>query len=216
MEDIQYNNQGYYLIGAGGLSRELESWTTKSKFSKSNKLLGFIDDNSNALENYPSDYRILDSFLEGKIWKENNVLIGIASPIVKQKFHEILIDNKSKILSFVYDNVLIGKFSYLGEGVVCCPNVIISCNVKIGKLVIVNSGTQIGHDVVIGDYCSFMANVDIGGNAIIGNNVFIGSNVVILPGVKIPDNSIIGAGSVVIKSIKKVGTYFGNPAVKIF
>lgn len=216
MEDIQYNNKGYYLIGAGGLSRELESWTTKSEFSKNNELLGFIDDNSDVLEKYPSDYKILDSFFNGEIWKGNNVLIGIASPAIKQKFHKILIENKSIILSFIFDNVLVGKFSYLGEGIVCCPNVIISCNVKIGNLVIINSGTQIGHDVVVGDYCSFMANVDIGGNAIIGNNVFIGSNVVILPGVKIPDNTIIGAGSVVIKSIKKAGSYFGNPAVKIF
>jgi acetyltransferase-like isoleucine patch superfamily enzyme len=61
-----------------------------------------------------------------------------------------------------------------------------------------------------------MANVDIGGSAKIGNNVFIGSNAVILPGVKIPDNTIVGAGSVVIRSLKQVGTYFGNPAKKIF
>ena len=51
---------------------------------------------------------------------------------------------------------------------------------------------------------------------ILFKNVFIGSNAVILPGVKIPDNTIVGAGSVVIRSIKQPGTYFGNPAKKIF
>ena len=81
MEDIQYNNKGYYLIGAGGLSRELESWTTKSEFSKNNELLGFIDDNSDVLEKYPSDYKILDSFFNGEIWKGNNVLIGACSMV---------------------------------------------------------------------------------------------------------------------------------------
>ena len=61
-----------------------------------------------------------------------------------------------------------------------------------------------------------MANVDIGGGAFIGKNVTIGSGAVILPKVKIPDNVFIGAGSVVIRSIKKEGTYFGNPAKRIF
>ena len=96
------------------------------------------------------------------------------------------------------------------------PRSIISCNVSVGEGVMINAGTQVGHDVTIGNYVSIMANVDIGGGAQIGNNVFIGSKAVILPGVKIPDGCRIGAGSVVIKSIRQVGTYFGNPAKKIF
>lgn len=216
MEDIQFNKIGFYLLGAGGLGRELESWYDDSLFSNEYRLKGFVDDNNDALVDINNDYSILDSFKGGQIWKGNSILIGVSSCEFKKNAYFILKENNCKILAFKHDTSIVGKNSKLGIGYVLCPYVIVSCNVKLGNLVTINIGSQIGHDVVIGDYTSIMANVDIGGGALIGDNVFIGSNAVILPGVKIPDNTRIGAGSVVLKSIKQVGTYFGNPAKKIF
>lgn len=216
MEDIQFNKEDFYLIGAGGFSRELESWFIDSNLSKNYDLKGYVDDNEKALESFKNDLKVVDSFINGSIWESANIVIGIASCEVKQKMHTELQLSNSKVLSFQHNSSLIAKNSSLGEGYVLCPYVIVSCNVTIGDLVSINSGSQIGHDVTIGNYASIMANVDIGGGADIGNSVFIGSNAVILPGVKIPDKTRIGAGSVVLKSIKQSGTYFGNPAKKIF
>lgn len=216
MEDTQYSKESFYLLGAGGYARELESWYHNTLFSDKYKLEGYIDDNLKALEGIENDYGILDSFNDGSLWKENNIVVAISSCEVKEKLEKELSLNKCNVLSFKHDSTLIGKNSKFGKGNVFCPYVIISCNVIIGDLVTINSGSQIGHDVIIGNYTSIMANVDVGGGAVIGNNVFIGSNAVILPGVKIPDYTRIGAGSVVIRTIKKVGTYFGNPAKKIF
>ena len=216
MEDIQYNKEGVYLIGAGGFARELESWIENSEFSKNYNLIGYIDDNEKALEGYKNDFKIVDSFKNGSLWKGKNIVLGIASCEVKQKIFDDLINNDCKILSYKHNTSIIAKNTTLGVGYVLCPHVIISCNVKIGNLVSINSGSQIGHDVTIGNYSSIMANVDIGGGANIGNHVFIGSNSVILPGVKIPDYTRIGAGSVVLRTLKSSGSYFGNPAKKIF
>jgi len=216
MEDIQFNKKDFYLLGAGGLSRELESWIVDSEFSKQYKLEGFVDDNLNALNGIKSDYEVLDSFFSGNIWKGKNVLIGIASCEIKSEIFGILEEEKCEILSFNHKFSLIGNNTEIGIGFILCPFAAVSCNVTIGKGVMVNLGTQIGHDVTIGDFTSIMANVDIGGGAVIGNSVFIGSNATILPGVKIPDRTRIGAGSVVLRSIKKAGTYFGNPAKAIF
>ena len=57
-----------------------------------------------------------------------------------------------------------------------------------------------------------MASVDLGGNVNIGEEVFIGTKATIVPGKSIASNIIIGAGSLVIRNLKKVGSYFGNPA----
>lgn len=216
MEDIQFNKQDFYLLGAGGFSRELESWFTNSNCSKDYQLKGYIDDNIKALDHLENDFKIIDTFENGSIWKGANIIVAIASCETKERLHKKLQINDCKIVSFHHNTVLIANNTKIGIGYVFCPYVLISCNVSIGNLVSINSGSQIGHDVQIGNFTSIMANVDIGGGAIIGNNVFIGSNAVILPGVKIPDNTRIGAGSVVLKSIKQVGTYFGNPAKKIF
>jgi sugar O-acyltransferase (sialic acid O-acetyltransferase NeuD family) len=216
MEDTQFSKKDFYLLGAGGFSRELESWIIDTDFGDKYSLKGFIDDNLDALKGFDNNLKVLDVFFDGKLWRGKNIMLGIAASDIKQKAFKLLLDENCNILSFSHKFTLIGKNSVLGKGYVLCPFVVVSCNVILGDCVTVNSGSQIGHDVKIGDFSSIMANVDIGGGANIGKNVFIGSNAVILPGVKIADNTRIGAGSVVLKSIKNVGTYFGNPAKKIF
>ncbi|HEX8575364.1 MAG TPA: NeuD/PglB/VioB family sugar acetyltransferase, partial [Flavobacterium sp.] len=202
--------------GAGGLSRELESWITNSEFTNQYKLEGFIDDNLDALNGIDSEYKVLDELFSGSIWKGKNILIGIASCEIKNDIFTVLEKEQCEVLSFSHKFSLIGKNSKVGPGFILCPFAAVSCNVTIGKGVMVNLGSQIGHDVTVGDFTSIMANVDIGGGAVIGNSVFIGSNATILPGVRIPDGTRIGAGSVVLRTIKKAGTYFGNPAKRIF
>lgn len=76
-------------------------------------------------------------------------------------------------------------------------------------------GTQISHDVTVGDFSSLRARVEIGGNVTLGKSVFIGSKATIIPKIKKEDTSIIGAGSVVVKKVKTGTTVFGNPAKEI-
>jgi galactoside O-acetyltransferase len=53
------------------------------------------------------------------------------------------------------------------------------------------------------------------GKIIIGRHVIIGSNSVILPGVHIGEGSSVGSLSLVNKSLKPWGVYFGSPVKKI-
>jgi sugar O-acyltransferase (sialic acid O-acetyltransferase NeuD family) len=217
MEDIQYNNLEVVLIGASGLGREIVSWNSISK-EVSNKLniIGFLDDNPNALNNYKVKIPIFGPIDFNSFDKKKSIVIAISDCLIKQTIFNNADEKDIKITTFIGENVLIGERTSIGKGSVLLPSSLVSCDTIIGSAVIINSGSQIGHDVVIGDFTSIMANVDIGGGAIIGKNVFIGTGAVILPGVIIPDNTRIGAGSIVIKSLKQSGTYFGNPVKKIF
>lgn len=216
MEDTQFNKSELIVIGAGGLAREIVSWHNTSKASLKTKIIGFLDDNLNALEAYTSDVKILGKIDLDLIKKNQSIICAIADVVTKKNILQKSLDLNIQISTFLHESCFIGERTSFGKGLVMLPYSLLSCDITVGDLVFINSGSQIGHDVVIGDYTSIMANVDVGGGAEIGNNVFIGSNAVILPGVKIPDNTRIGAGTVVIKSIKQVGTYFGNPAKKIF
>jgi sugar O-acyltransferase (sialic acid O-acetyltransferase NeuD family) len=216
MEDIQYNSLEVVLIGASGLGREIHSWNSISKVASNRlRIVGFLDDNPNALNNYnitqpifgPIDFEFFDN--------KKSIIVAISDCLIKQLIFESAEERDIEIITFIGDNVLIGERTSIGKGSVLLPASLVSCDTVVGSGVIINSGSQIGHDVVIGDYSSIMANVDIGGGAFIGKNVFIGTGAVILPGVKIPDSTRIGAGSVVIKSLKQSGTYFGNPVKKI-
>lgn len=215
MEDTQFNNE-IVIVGAGGLAREIVSWHNVSKNQLSTKIIGFLDDNLNALDDYAIDLSILGKIDLKNIKQNQSVIFAISNVDTKKILLEKAINSYVKISDFIHESCFIGERTTCGRGLVMLPYAIVSCDIYIGDLVLINSGSQIGHDAKIGNYTSIMANVDIGGGAEIGNNVFIGSNSVILPGVKIPDNTRIGAGAVVLRNIKESGTYFGNPAKRIF
>ena len=214
MEDIQYNNLELIVFGAGGLAREITSWNNLSE----NKLniIGYMDDFYNP--DQPNSYglNVLGKIQYNKFSETTKVICAITNCGKKEDLLKQSEKYRFEFHHYIHSTCLIGERTTCGKGIVMLPYSIISCDATIGDLVFINNGSLIGHDVVVGDNTSVMANVDIGGGAIIGNNVFIGSNAVILPGVKIPDNTIVGVGSVVIRTIKKPGTYFGNPAKKIF
>ncbi|WP_310556221.1 NeuD/PglB/VioB family sugar acetyltransferase [Flavobacterium sp.] len=216
MEDTQYNNRKIIIIGAGGLARELESWISSDQETKEScNIIGYLNDDLE-LKHVGLLHPIINKIDFSIISNENFFLVGIADCVFKEKLSIEAKKYGIKFESYIHNTSLIGSRTTLGTGIVMLPYSIVSCDAIIGDLVFINNGSQIGHDVIIGDYCSIMANVDIGGGAQIGKNVLIGSNAVILPGVKIPENTVVGAGSVVVKSIKQSGSYFGNPAKKIF
>lgn len=213
MGDILYNKLETNIIGAGGLAREIVSWM-KTDPKNNFDVVGFWDDNLSALDNYQINLKVLGEISK---FKEGNIHFGIMNTEVKEKLFENFSNNSAvNICQYIHSSVIIGERSSLGTGVVLFPNVIISCDIQIGDGSFINLGSQIGHDVSIGKYVSVMPNVDLGGGCVIEDNVFIGTGTTILPGVKVAKNTRIGAGSVVLKSIKKEGTYFGNPAKKIF
>jgi len=215
MEDILYNKK-LAIVGAGGLGREIESWLVASHLVYEFELVGYLDDNNDGLDNYETDLKIINDISLDSFKSVKNILLAISSKDLKNRIYNDFLKGGFNIITFIHSSVIIGKYAKLGIGTVIAPNAIVSCNTVIGNAVFINLGSQIGHDVIIGDFVSIMANVDIGGGAIIGNNVFIGSGATILPGVKIADNIKIGAGSIVLRNLKKEGTYFGNPAKKMF
>lgn len=216
MGDTQYSSSELIILGAGGLAREIVSWHNNSKLKLKTKIIGFLDDNLNALDNFNTDLSVLGKLDLDLIKNDQVGLCAISNVEIKEKLLDKALQSNVKIGSYIHESCFIGERTNCGIGLIMLPYAIISCDSNIGNLVFINNGSQIGHDVEIGDFTSIMANVDVGGGAIIGKNVFIGSNAVILPGVKVPDNTRIGAGAVVLRNIKEAGTYFGNPAKKIF
>jgi len=205
-----------YLVGAGGLGRELEFWINLIPLKVRNyEINGYIDDNPGALSSFPSDYKIVGNTFDFEYRKDDLVILCIANSLIKEEIVKRLKD-KVEIFRFISPLAQVSKFSTIGEGSVITPNCLISTNVTIGAYVFVNIGSQIGHDCKIGDYTSFMTNVDIGGNCKIGKHVFFGSNATLLPDKKVNANIRIGAGSVVVNNLNQEGTYFGNPAKQLF
>lgn len=201
-----------YIIGAGGFGRQLESYLDQHTKEKVDwELMGYIDDNPNALKNVGSDYQILGNVHTYDFQEGDMVLIAIADLKAKMKIVELLRNNVT-FFTYVSDTALVGKNVKLGEGSIICPGAKIGSNVSIGEFCIINLDTIIGHDSTIGKNNSIMPHVDVGGGSIIGNNIFMGTKATISPRLNVVDNTHIGVGAVVIKDVLEPGTYFGNPA----
>ena len=204
-----------YIIGAGEFGREFETWFHLYAVDKDTiEIAGFLDDNLKALDGFPSDFKILGKINEYAFSKDDYAVIAISNPKIKEIIYNKIKD-KVNIYSFIPKNAIVGKFVDINEGCILTPNSILTTNIKLGKCVTVNIGSQIGHDCILGDFSSLMANVDLGGGVELGKRVFIGSNATIIPRIRIAEDTMIGAGSVVIRKTNPAKTVFGNPAKEI-
>lgn len=189
-----------HILGKGDLSKEFVSFANLA---------------IETCKFYDTDDLIDNSFIKA-YEKGDFIYIAVTDPIIKQKFYDFLIRKHLKPSTYIHPSVLVGRDSYIGEGCIIQPNSIISNNVIIEDSVFINCNSNIGHDSIIGKNSSLMANVNVGGHCSIGNNTFVGTGAIIIPGIKVVENIKIGAGAVVIRNIRHEGTYFGNPAKKIF
>ena len=117
-----------------------------------------------------------------------------------------------KILSFVHKSVKLMGINNIGEGTVIFPDCYIGYKTDIGKGCIIQSGTRIEHHSSIGNFCNINPNMCTGGFVKIGNFCEINISVDIINKINIENYSRVGAGSLVMKDIKKNQLHFGRPS----
>jgi NDP-sugar pyrophosphorylase family protein len=107
-------------------------------------------------------------------------------------------------------------YTMLKECGIECQNIImsnfVSGDVKFGKNIVANVGSQIHHGCTIGNNVVISPAVTICGDCKIGRNVFIGAGAIIIQGITIGDNAVIAAGAVVTKDVPENHVWGGVPA----
>lgn len=205
------------IVGAGGFGREVLSWLKDIPSSDCKwQIVGFLDDNPEALENYECDIPIVGSFSDFDPRADDCFVMAVGSPPLKLKVGELLEQKGAEFISLVHPSATIGRNVQLGRGCVICPNVTITCDVTIGPFVTINVHATVGHDVALGPGCTLNAHADVTGFVQLGKAVFVGSHGSILQHVQVGDFATIGAGSVVVRNVKPEITVFGVPAKKVW
>lgn len=201
-----------YIIGAGDFGRELEMHLDRLPESDRDwTIAGYLDDNPDSLDGYPSDLQILGPISGFPFQSDDLAVLAIAKPSSKRNVYQRLRE-RVELMTYISPDAIVGKFTRMGIGCIIGPRVIIGPNVMLGDAVFVNSGSMVGHDVTIGSFCSFMANNNIAGKCRIGADAYFGSSVTVIPNRWVCDGALIGAGSVVVRSVTEQRTVFGNPA----
>lgn len=203
------------IVGASGFGRELVQYVKDiNKVSPEWNILGFIDDNPNALDGCKTDYKVIGAIQTWKPKENEYFACALAFPAVKRKIVTLLKDKGAKFATIIHPTASINKYAELGEGLVVTPRSNINADTKIGDFVsILDSG--IGHDASVGSWSTLSGRCSINGHVQIGEMVYIGCGVCIAPSKKVGDGATVGIGSVVISNVKPGTTVFGNPAKKL-
>tara|TARA_Y100000389_G_C17423312_1_gene498050 strand:- start:207 stop:800 length:594 start_codon:yes stop_codon:yes gene_type:complete len=190
-----------YLIGAGGYGKQILSILKDDEY-KINPIL--VDDKLRLS---------IKKFKRFEINTNYNITIGNIE--LREKIYKIL-KKKNLLLSNI---ILNGSKIYtdkIGKGSIIEPHTMICNDVKLGISNFILTGSSIGHNTKIGNFCNVGCNVAISGNVKIGKNVVIGGQSFISNDISICDNVVISPGSTVLSDIKKPGVYNGNLLVKKF
>ena len=202
-----------YIVGAGGFGRELYNWLEDLEAAgKEWQLGGFLDDDLSALDGFSYPHAVVGSIAEHQPREDDLYVCGIGSQRIKRKVCEALQSKGANFITVVHPSVKMGRNVRLGEGVVLCPRVTLTCDIEVGAMTMVNCHTTVGHDVRIGAWATISANCDLTGHTEIGEAAYFGSGARVIPGKKVGARAVVGAGSVVIRDVPEGVSVFGNPA----
>jgi sugar O-acyltransferase (sialic acid O-acetyltransferase NeuD family) len=100
----------------------------------------------------------------------------------------------------------------LGDGCIIQQGCILTCDIILGRFVLLNLGCTVGHDAVLDDFCSLMPHANVSGAARLATGVYLGTSATIIQGVSIGQNALVGAGAVVVRDLPANVTAVGVPA----
>lgn len=200
------------IVGAGGCGREVANWIEDiNKEDEIWNILGFLDDNLESLNGFPSKYPLIGTIKEHIPTGEAKYAMGIANPAIKKMVGPILVEKGAQFASIIHPSTHIYTEYDLGVGLVTYPNAKIATGCKIGDFVTLQS-TILGHDSEIEDYVTVSSSCGITGRTKLHEGCFIGDHACISVGLEVGANSYVGIGTVVIQNVAENVRVFGNPA----
>lgn len=207
------NNKPIIIIGNGGHAsvlteilqmqcREIIGFTAPSK---QRNILGLT---------YLGDDEIILNFDKNEI----NLVLGLGSIHISQIRNECYSHFKRLGYNFdsiIHPNTIISPTVKLSEGVQVMAGAIIQTHTTVADNTIINTGTKVDHDCIIGAHVHLAPGVTISGNVKVGDNCHIGVASTIIQGISIGEKCLIGAGAVVVSNIANEKKVIGVPAKEV-
>lgn len=206
------------IIGARGFGREIYNlYLTCFKAGIIDyQIKGFLDDKTDALNDYKNYPPILSSVEDYEVQEDDVFICALGDVNYKKKYVEIIQNKGGEFISLIHPLAEIGQNSKIGKGCIIRSSASISCDVMVGDFVTIMAYCVLGHDVKVADWSHIGAHCFMGGYSILEEMVTLHPCSKILPHKIVKKGSCVGAGSVVLRNVKEHTTVFGMPAKKVY
>jgi len=209
-------NRDLVIYGAGGFGREVRLMIEQINADRAQwNILGFVDDGKAGT--VVDDLEVLGGmdYLVNQS-KPLSVVLALADGNLRKQLVHKLKPSRLEFPTLIHPGANTGdaKRNTFGEGTIITDGNILTTNIRMGNFVIINLMCTIGHDVILGDYCSVMPGCNISGNVTIGEGTFLGTGSKVLQNLQLGSGCKVGAGAVVVKSVGAGHTLVGVPAVQ--
>ncbi|GAB2473418.1 transferase [Hymenobacter qilianensis] len=203
------------IFGAGGLGREVLMLIHQiNAYEPTWHITGFYDDvrpPANSIHGVPYLGTATDL---NAVTEPLHVTIAVGNSRSRANVVERLTSSQLSFATLVHPAVAREPYQQVEVGVGCIisQGCILTCDIVLGKHVLLNLGCTIGHDAVLGDFCSLMPHANIGGATYLETGVYLGTNATVIDRVRVGAHAIIGAGAVAVRDLPPSCTAVGVPA----
>lgn len=203
--------QRILIVGAGGFGREVLQWALHAWPDEAHKIGGFLSDDPEALAEQNTRFTIIGSAAGYKPAPGDALVLAIGIPEIRRRVAEMLVARGAEFLSLVHPTAIVADSAQVGEGTILCPYAIVSDNCKLGKFVLMNYHSSVGHDSSVADFSVFSPYATLGGGASIGEDVFLGLHSSVGPHVSLGDRCKVSAGSAALATAPADVVIWGLP-----
>lgn len=207
------------ILGAGEFGREV-AWLVdeinRAAPEPKWNLLGFLDDNPNALAEFshyppllgrPETYGTLGRPL---------AVCAVANSGTREELVTRLDALGARWATLIHPTAAIGMGTQIGEGSILCRQAMVTVDATIGRHVQLNVNSAVGHDARLGDFCTLAGFVDICGRVVLERGVYVATHASVLPKTVVGAWAQISAGSTARRRVRPGMTVVGVPGKEFF
>jgi sugar O-acyltransferase (sialic acid O-acetyltransferase NeuD family) len=205
------------LVGAGGQGREVVQLIRDiNRIKPTWEIVGFLDDTLTKIGQYVLDIMVIGTIDQINKLVDADTYIFCSIGQSEQREHVINTIRSSginyKVATLIHPTAVVADDVQINEGSQISALTVISTNVICSSYVLINYGSTIGHDSIIGEFTTISPGCRISGHVNIGARSEIGTGCNIIQSISIGSSCVIGAGAVVIVDLPDKCTAVGVPA----
>jgi len=199
------------VVGAGGFGREVVQWVRDAWPAYGARLAGFLSADHQTAVSGGCPLPVIADPLEFEPRPDDGLLLAIGIPETRRRVAESLEGRGGVFLTLIHPAAIVASTASIGCGSILCPYSIVSDAARVGRHVLLNYHSSLGHDASAGDFAVLSPYAALGGNAHIDEDVFLGMHASVGPGKRVGARSKVSANSFALANAPPDSIIFGVP-----